>query len=185
MRSSTSGSDQNYSFSDGFGSSISCDKRVFEGYGAVLHLVRHRYGSCIHPDLVITQVLDVGCGEGQLLYALTHSAPWLKPPPPFVLSQNIEAGDSTTQQLPSPSYLDDDIPNLHISELHGLDICEEDLAFAAKGIVPKIESGIDDAPSWTVDLPRWEELTAKVWKGGLQFINEEFVDMECIVSTEV
>jgi hypothetical protein len=32
---------------------------------------------------------------------------------------------------------------------------------------------------------RWEEMEAKVWKGGLEVANEEFVGIECLVSTEV
>lgn len=32
---------------------------------------------------------------------------------------------------------------------------------------------------------RWEEMVAKLWKGGLQVVNEDFVNVECIVSTEV
>lgn len=33
--------------------------------------------------------------------------------------------------------------------------------------------------------PRWEELEVKIWEGGLQVDNEEFVGVECIVATEV
>ena len=39
--------------------------------------------------------------------------------------------------------------------------------------------------SYNSGIQRWEELVVKVWKGGLEVINEEFVDIECIISTEV
>lgn len=37
----------------------------------------------------------------------------------------------------------------------------------------------------TAGVQRWESLTSKVWKGGLEVINEEFKDIECIVGMEV
>jgi hypothetical protein len=32
---------------------------------------------------------------------------------------------------------------------------------------------------------RWEELEVKIWQGGLEVVNEELVNIECIVSMEV
>lgn len=37
----------------------------------------------------------------------------------------------------------------------------------------------------TNGVQRWESLTSKVWKGGLEVVNEEFKDIECIVGMEV
>ena len=122
--------------------------------------------------------------------ALCQPAPWLTPPPisvlkPLSLSPNDTASSSTPQ---SPTYNDDGIPNLHISELHGLDISSEDLAFALEGTAPpnkeqeRIGTGYR---AYSSGIQRWEELVVKVWKGGLEIINEEFVDIECIISTEV
>ena len=89
---------------------------------------------------------------------------------------------------PTPVY-NDEIPNLHIKEIHGLDISSNDLEFAVKAVAPpREEPDAIDSPgirSYHRGVQRWEELVAKVWKGGLEVINEEFVDMECIVSTEV
>lgn len=89
---------------------------------------------------------------------------------------------------PSPTYNDDDMPNLHIREVHGLDISLEDLKFAVENVTPPVEVEEVESPgyrSYVSGMQRWEELLAKIWKGGLEVINEEFVGMECIVSTEV
>lgn len=126
---------------------------------------------------IFNQVLDVGCGEGQLLVPLSQPAPWLAPPPAPVLPPKDLGG-------PSPAYNDDEIPNLHISNLHGLDISKYDLEFAARETAPPNFSPDNNQPYYHVQ-PRWEELEVKLWEGGLEVINEEFVGMECIVSTEV
>ncbi|KDR75988.1 hypothetical protein GALMADRAFT_67638 [Galerina marginata CBS 339.88] len=136
----------------------------------------------------ITRVLDVGCGEGQLLSVLCQPAPWLTPPPSSVLTP-IEPPTPNDVIPPSPVYNDDDIPNLHMTEVHGLDVSSEDLAFAVDAIaLPKEEIETIESPGrrwYNRGVQRWEELSAKVWKGGLEVVNEEFVDMECIVAMEV
>ena len=127
----------------------------------------------------------MGCGEGQLLIVLCQPAPWLTPPPISVLQPNDTFSSSTPQ---SPTYNDDEIPNLHISELHGLDISSEDLAFALESTAPpkkELERFGNGYRSYNAGIQRWEDLVVKVWKGGLEVINEEFVDIECIISTEV
>ncbi|KAF9478341.1 hypothetical protein BDN70DRAFT_51059 [Pholiota conissans] len=139
----------------------------------------------------ISQILEVGCGEGQLLATLCRPAPWLPAPPPEILtpmSSPTSSPNPDEPPPPSPSYNDDDMPNLHIREVHGLDISSEDLKFAVENITPPVdmpEVGSPGVRSYVTGLQRWEELLAKVWKGGLEVINEEFVGMECIVSTEV
>lgn len=125
----------------------------------------------------------MGCGEGQLLTTLCQPAPWLTPPPTSVLIPLVSPNDDSVPQ--TPTYNDDEIPNLHISELHGLDISSEDLAFALECTAPpKKESG-GGYRSFNAGIQRWEDLVVKVWRGGLEVINEEFIDIECIVSTEV
>ncbi|KAG7097749.1 hypothetical protein E1B28_005070 [Marasmius oreades] len=32
---------------------------------------------------------------------------------------------------------------------------------------------------------RWESMTANIWKGGLEVVNDAFVGVECIVASEV
>ena len=68
----------------------------------------------------------------------------------------------------------------------GLDISSEDLEFAVQGTAPQPDIELDNyAGSFSNVNPRWEDLDVKIWKGGLEVINEDFVDIECIVSSEV
>ncbi|PFH48761.1 hypothetical protein AMATHDRAFT_109204, partial [Amanita thiersii Skay4041] len=125
-------------------------------------------------------VLDVGCGEGQLLSVLCQPAPWLKPPAASILPPSPV--DPSTTDPHEATYL-------HITRLHGLDVSSEDLEFAIRDTEP-ISS--DQAPynatfftSYTNESIRWDELRVGIWKGGLETINNEFVNIECIVGTEV
>lgn len=140
-------------------------------------------------DKVLPQkVLDVGCGEGQLLGALCQPAPWLTPPPPEVLPPSGTPTSLNFPVPPSPINNEEDIPNLHMTEVHGLDISDEDLQFAIKAIAPPEEVETVDSPGYRPihrGVQRFEELHSGIWKGGLEVINDTFVDMECIVSTEV
>ncbi|GLB40263.1 putative O-methyltransferase activity [Lyophyllum shimeji] len=137
----------------------------------------------------VTKVLDVGCGEGQLLAVLCQPAPWLAPPPPHILPVQA-ATDSSDPMPPSPTY-NDEIPNIHTTHIMGLDVSPSDLAFAVQGTAPpqpevNLNEGSDQyTPLLTNVGLRWEDLDVKIWKGGLEVVNEEFVDVECIVSTEV
>ena len=85
----------------------------------------------------------------------------------------------------------EDTPNLHIHTVYGLDISVEDLKFAVEGTAPTPPEEIADEArrpgyrSYVSDVQRWEGLVAKLWHGGLEVINEELVNVECIVSTEV
>jgi len=115
----------------------------------------------------------VGCGEGQLLVPLSQPAPWLAPPPASILKESSHENSNP-----------DEIPNLHISHLHGLDISKIDLNFAARETAPPKSTSDNRSSSFYIQQ-RWEELEIKLWEGGLEVINEEFVDIECIVSTEV
>ncbi|KAJ7592978.1 hypothetical protein C8J56DRAFT_929997 [Mycena floridula] len=122
-----------------------------------------------------TNILDIGCGEGALLEALTNAAPWLKPPPKNILP-------------PSDYPNEDNITNLHPTAIAGLDISVLDLQFAIQGTAPP--PNLNSSPGASVQrygsIPkRWEEMEAKIWKGGLQTLNPEFVGVECIVSSEV
>ncbi|KZV61730.1 hypothetical protein PENSPDRAFT_284881 [Peniophora sp. CONT] len=100
----------------------------------------------------VTSLLDVGCGEGSLLWSLSNPAYWLP------------------DTLPGFVYA-------HIRTLHGLDISAESLVHAEGAITP--------SPPTSYSLPRWESLSASLWHGGLQKVNEEFKGIECIVASEV
>lgn len=148
----------------------------------------------------ITRVLDVGCGEGALINTLCQPAPWLTPPPTTVLPASPTSSlfvsspsksDISVPSSPAYSYKEDDIPNLHLKEVHGLDISDEDLVFAMQAASPpERKEDTNEARSrlrvlLTGGNERWEALTSKVWKGGLEVVNDEFKNIECIVSMEV
>ncbi|KII85179.1 hypothetical protein PLICRDRAFT_45333 [Plicaturopsis crispa FD-325 SS-3] len=114
----------------------------------------------------VTRVVDVGCGEGELLRALSQPAFYLRP--------EYET-NSTTPVSPASAY-PEEFTNLHCTDIAGLDVLEPDLGFAVEATAP---------PKEDEDVVRWEPLEAKIWKGGLEVFNPAFMDFECIVSTEV
>lgn len=137
-------------------------------------------------------MLDIGCGEGQLLSVLCVPSRWLPAPQQSLLYSDGQPS-SLDRDSSSPVNLfntpSDPIPNLHITRLAGLDISSYDLKFAVDATAPPStqDSGADIDP-WRLNKReglRWEELTVKIWRGGLETINEDFVRVECIVSTEV
>ena len=107
------------------------------------------------------QVLDVGCGEGSLLTALCNPAPWLAPP------------DQDSAER---------FKILHISHLHGLDISDQDLQNTILSTSPP--SGSSEYAYYS-RIIRWEPLQVRIWKGSLASVNEPFIGIESIVSTEV
>ncbi|KAI0649386.1 hypothetical protein C8Q79DRAFT_999170 [Trametes meyenii] len=120
----------------------------------------------------ITEVLDIGCGEGELLSCLCNPAPWLGPPPPEVLP-----ADGSHDEL---AEIHEDI--LHPVKVAGLDISHSDLELAVQGttpLPPGHTSGLWHEPI------RWEPLEVKIWEGSLAHVNPEYVGVECVVSTEV
>ncbi|KAG5340871.1 hypothetical protein C0989_000225 [Termitomyces sp. Mn162] len=132
----------------------------------------------------VTKVLDIGCGEGQLLAVLCQPAPWLSPPPAHILPTLPEESTNSAEKY------NDEIPNIHPTHVMGLDISSNDLEFAVQGTAPQPEMELDKdgdycSAKFSSVNPRWEDLDVKIWKGGLEVINEDFVDIECIVSSEV
>lgn len=111
---------------------------------------------------LIHQVLDVGCGEGSLLTALCNPAPWLATP----------EEDSTER-----------FKILRVSHLHGLDISDNDLQNTIISTSPPSESSGEYA--YYSRAIRWEPLQVDIWKGSLASVNEPFIGIESIVSTEV
>ncbi|CDO74989.1 hypothetical protein BN946_scf184945.g61 [Trametes cinnabarina] len=140
-----------------------------------LYLQRRGWVLDIMRRECITEVLDIGCGEGELLACLCNPAPWLAPPPPHV--------------LPRPRDEDvGDLADLHRDILHpvkiaGLDVSPADLADAVEATRP-LEAGGGSGALWHEPV-RWEPLEVRIWQGSLARVNPEFVDVECIVSTEV
>jgi hypothetical protein len=106
------------------------------------------------------QVLDVGCGEGVLLQHLTNAPPWR----------------AHTSSTPAPAVFEK-ADFIHARELHGLDVDNSDLLYAADITAPPTKH----VYGWT----RFEQLDVSIWEGGLQVPNAAFKGIECIVATEV
>lgn len=85
--------------------------------------------------------------------------------------------------LPDPNSGDADASGaedtLHITSIHALDISASSLSLAAQAVAQ-----VEDATRWMKHI-RWEPLDVKLWHGGLESFNSEFVGVDCIVSTEV
>jgi len=136
----------------------------------VFIIIIHGLTNCI-------QVVDIGCGEGELLACLAQPAPWLRPPPDSMRHRRSTSSDHNSDNNSNlVTVMPDEIANLHCTKLQGLDISFHDLQYAIMGTTPP--------PSNSQSI-RWEPLEAKIWHGDLEFVNPEFVDVECIVSTEV
>ncbi|KAH9856584.1 hypothetical protein C2E23DRAFT_721948 [Lenzites betulinus] len=128
----------------------------------------------------ITEVLDIGCGEGELLSCLCNAAPWLAPPPASVLPPNGHAPDPHSDANDGRAEVHRDV--LHPVKVAGLDIDRKEVEFAAEStrpLPPGQTSGL-----WHEPL-RWEPLEVEIWEGSLAHVNPEFVDIECIVGMEV
>ncbi|KAI0346173.1 hypothetical protein BDW22DRAFT_1411339 [Trametopsis cervina] len=138
----------------------------------------------------ITQVLDAGCGEGEAVACLCNPAPWL----PLratafpTLTSETEDGQSVVLQ-PDPATvheegsIDDKDDYLHIRTLHALDISLNDLNEAIPLVAPSPPPTAE--PTHWPEAIRWEPLEAKVWHGGMEAYNPEFVGLECIIFMEV
>lgn len=114
--------------------------------------------------------MDIGCGEGSLLASLCN--------PALYISESILQPDDLSGEDPESG--DDDFPELHIRKLDGLDVSLPDLNYAIKDTKPP-----DADVSSYGTFPRWEPLIVRIWHGGLEHFNEEFVGAECVVATEV
>lgn len=110
----------------------------------------------------VNSVVDIGCGEGETLTCLCNPAPWRAP---LAILPDPDSGGAED--------------TLHITSIHALDISTSSLSFAAKAVAQ-----IEDATCWMKHI-RWEPLDVKLWHGGLESFNREFVGVDCIVSTEV
>ncbi|EGN98860.1 hypothetical protein SERLA73DRAFT_108025 [Serpula lacrymans var. lacrymans S7.3] len=123
----------------------------------------------------IAWVVDLGCGEGELLATLCQPAPWLPSDRELLeTSKQPNLINILTRNHPEEEH-ENEIRNLHPRRLAGLDISSRDLKYAVECT----------APSAREPYARWEPLEVQIWKGGLEAINPEFTNAECIVATEV
>ncbi|CAL1716450.1 unnamed protein product [Somion occarium] len=135
----------------------------------------------------VSEVLDIGCGEGELIACLCNPPPWLRPPPASLLPPT-----SPLATLPTPHEVDcdgspmnnnsDADDYLYINKIYALDISSSDLEYAITETAPRPEP---EAGSWQRYTPRWGNLDIDLWEGSLDVFNPEFVGIECVVSTEV
>ncbi|EIW84235.1 hypothetical protein CONPUDRAFT_163412 [Coniophora puteana RWD-64-598 SS2] len=128
-----------------------------------LHLQRRAWIIGVLRREQPASILDIGCGNGELLATLCQPAPWL--------ASKTET-DRANDDVPSTS---NDPRNLHPSHVAGLDILEQELNYAAE----------ETAPGLNTPYPRWEPLEVKLWLGALEVVNPEFVGADCIIATEV
>ncbi|KAL4247994.1 Small RNA 2'-O-methyltransferase [Abortiporus biennis] len=124
----------------------------------------------------ISEIVDIGCGEGELITCLCNPPPWLPHKPQSTtptLSSDPKLVSTTQQRINS---------FIHPKKIHAVDISSECLELAIQSTGPHSECSSD---SDTYESIRWEPLDVTLWEGGFEIFNEEFVNVECIVSTEV
>ncbi|KAF8307327.1 hypothetical protein DL93DRAFT_2088050 [Clavulina sp. PMI_390] len=110
----------------------------------------------------IRTILDIGCGEGTLLKSLS--------------SPSLDRYDPNRPLDPEVSSRP-----LYPTLLGGIDVDDTCVRSAAHNIDAK-----SPALQWTDPLPRWDEVKVQFWHGGLESLNDAFLDrFECFVSTEV
>ncbi|KAF8339590.1 uncharacterized protein EI90DRAFT_3037172 [Cantharellus anzutake] len=113
----------------------------------------------------VRTILDLGCGEGQLLRCLAQPAPYLC--------------DATL-----PLDVDVSSRDVYPSLMAGIDICTKSLERARAATEPQEMD--DSAPRYATVSPRWNPLTIELWHGELEVASDQFLNrFECIVSTEV
>lgn len=125
-------------------------------------------------------MLDVGCGEGELLSCLCNPARWRAPPPPDVLPLGLTTSTEDTHIL---GELHQGL--LHPRRIAGLDICRADLQCAARITKTPASEPEEKKVLWHSTQVRWEQLDVEIWEGSLADVNSAFVGVECIVATEV
>ncbi|OCH94422.1 hypothetical protein OBBRIDRAFT_143896 [Obba rivulosa] len=133
----------------------------------------------------VTTVLDIGCGEGDLIGCLCNPAPWLPPSHTVEIQALLEAQKDSFQHDASRENAITSYPydGVHMQPIRviGLDISAAELGFAIEQTVPA-DPKLD---SWRSHMTRWIPLDVEIWEGGLESVNPGFMDIDCIISTEV
>ncbi|KIK99580.1 hypothetical protein PAXRUDRAFT_47575, partial [Paxillus rubicundulus Ve08.2h10] len=118
----------------------------------------------------ITEIVDMGCGEGSLLATLCQPAPWLGP------ASSQDDDHCLSSLFNNIGCNDEDTPNLHPKRIAGVDISSCDLSIAMECTSPASANPL---------YLRWEPLDVELWKGSVDVINPSFIDVECVVATEL
>ncbi|KAI6042580.1 hypothetical protein EDC04DRAFT_2658985 [Pisolithus marmoratus] len=126
----------------------------------------------------VSEIVDIGCGEGELLTTLCQPAPWLGPRSQYRRNRSStqNADDCLASMFDDVLLNDSETRDLHPTRIAGLDIDARALQYAVEDTSP-----LSANPQYT----RWEPLQVNLWHGSLDSINPTFVDVECIVATEV
>lgn len=126
----------------------------------------------------VSEIVDIGCGEGELLATLCQPAPWLSPQSHYWRNRSStqNADDRLASMFDDVLLNDSETRDLHPTRIAGLDINTRALQYAAEDTSPSSAN-----PQYT----RWEPLEVSLWHGSLDSINPTFVGAECIVATEV
>ncbi|KAF8525787.1 hypothetical protein BU17DRAFT_41023 [Hysterangium stoloniferum] len=132
-----------------------------------LYLQRQAWILDIFRRESVHSVLDIGCGEGNLLRCLVEPARTRPPPANF-------ANDH----------------ELYVHTLHGLDPSREDINYAIGVTAPLGRDSAKDFTGherWARRGARWMPLTVYMWEGGFEAINKVFheANIDAFVATEV
>ena len=123
----------------------------------------------------VVSVLDVGCGEGELLGALCQPAECLAVADDFDARHGVPPGDAAWLRS-----VVDTVESVHPRAIAGLDAGSAPLALA-KALLEGSSGGCPFLPP----APRWQGLTVQLWGGGLEEYNAALAGYDCIVSSEV
>lgn len=147
----------------------------------------------------VTSVLDVGCGEGDLLRVLCEPAATVPEDPIRALSSSggtldadgeekmDKAEDHNTDRAQTrelflhvrPLSLPLEIVTNPSQRVAGLDVDPTVIPEAVKAITPPSEETDQYIP------PRWQRLECEIWQGGLEKHNRRLEGFEAIVALEL
>lgn len=71
--------------------------------------------------------------------------------------------------------------HLHLQSVYACDVSSQILKEAVKLTAP---ASSDSLGLWQ-GYSRWEPLEVKIWEGGLERYNPDFVNIDCVICTEV
>jgi small RNA 2'-O-methyltransferase len=156
-------------------SSISGSERVHDPlpiyFSPPLYDQRRLWVMSILRQEGVSSILDVGCGDGNLLACLCNPPPWLS-----------EEGRTTVD--PSAECQSESLSFVDARRLVGLDISRKELVKAVECTAP--EESTEMLTSWSGRrIRRWDSLEVTILEGNFADYNPKLCDVECIVATEV
>jgi hypothetical protein len=122
----------------------------------------------------VSEIFDVGCGDGSLLACLCNAPPWLNGAP----------GEASDYAAAAPGSEAEPLSYVHARRLVGLDVAAGDLEMAVQMTAPA-GAPTEEQTTWSHEPRRWEALQVTILQGSFVDYNPDMCDVECIVSTEV